>query len=603
MLSILFLGCCALFVAVYKVYGGWMERKLDAMDERRTPAHTMRDGVDYEPAPDAMVFGHHFSSIAGAGPIVGPIAAGMAFGWGPALLWIVLGVIFIGGVQDYTSMMASLRNKGQSLAQIGRKTMGPMTYRLFLLFILLVLIYVIIVFLDMTAATFAPVTTGWGEADTPGGRMGGVVATASVFYILLAVFFGRMLNRWRVSLGKATLVALPLVFGGLWLGNLLPLAPSVIPSFLGADKYLWSLVLLGYSLAASVLPVNALLQPRDYLSSFLLYGCLLGGMAGLVLSGMSGAGEVSWPVFTSWAPEGGGYLYPSLCVMIACGAVSGFHAVLASGTTSKQLNKESSAKRVGLGAMLVEAVLAVLALATVMTLKEHPGKVAPPAIFAAGLEGFLQPLGLGKGWVMSFAMLAVSTFVLTTLDTCTRLGRLIFQEMTGFGAVTFRQRLVSTLVVLALPACVVFRQIPGAGGVVMPAWRAIWPAFGATNQLMGALALLMVYGWLRGQGKKAKFVFIPMVFMFVTTLLALVLIIHRNLLQGGSTLVGGLSLVLFVLALAVLADVAVRLFRGQSNWPGETKVSGGGGEPLCLHRVEDKNARCKSVRVNRFSDC
>lgn len=557
MLSILFLSCCALFFAVYKIYGGWMERRLDAMDERLTPAHTMRDGVDYEPAADAVVFGHHFSSIAGAGPIVGPIAAALLFGWGPALVWIVLGVIFIGGVQDYTSMMASLRNKGQSLAQIGRRTMGPLTYRLFLLFILTVLIYVIIVFLDMTAATFAPVTAGPGGGDSPEGRMGGVVATASVFYILLAVLFGRMLNGWKLPLRKATLLALPLVFGGLWLGQVFPLSPSVVPAFLGSDKYFWSLGLLAYCLAASVLPVGALLQPRDYLSSFLLYACLLGGALGLVAGSASGATAVTWPFFKTWNSPGTGWIYPSLCVMIACGAVSGFHAVLASGTTSKQLNKESSAKRVGLGAMLVEAILALLALATVMTLKEAP-QGAPPAVFAQGLDRFFVPYGIPAGWVMSFAMLAVSTFVLTTLDTCTRLSRIILQEMTGIRSNTIHHRVISTLIVLALPALVVFREIPGAGGALMPAWKAIWPAFGATNQLMGALALLMVHGWLRAQGKRALFVFLPMVFMFATTLLALGQIVWSHFTQDGSLLVGGLSLMLFLLAVVVLVDVAIR---------------------------------------------
>ena len=560
MLCAIFLGCCALFFAVYKIYGGWMERKLDAMDERLTPAHTLRDGVDYEPAPDAVVFGHHFSSIAGAGPIVGPIAAALVFGWGPALLWIVLGVIFVGGVQDYTSMMASLRNKGQSLAQIGRKTMGPLTYRLFLLFILLVLLYVIMVFLDMTAATFAPLTLGRDGAETNVSRIGGVVATASVFYILLAAVFGHMLYLWKISLRKATLLTVPLVFCGLWLGQLFPLSPSMIPAFLGSDKYFWSLGLMVYCLAASVLPVWALLQPRDYLSSFLLYACLIGGTLGLVIGSFSGDAAVTWPLFITARAPAEGWIYPSLCVMIACGAVSGFHAVLASGTTSKQLNKESSAKRVGLGAMLVEAVLAVLALATVMTLAEKPA-MAPPAVFAAGIERFFRPLGVSEGWIMSFAMLAVSTFVLTTLDTCTRLSRIILQELTGIDAKTVGHRVLTTLIVLALPALVVFRQIPGAGGTLMPAWKAIWPAFGATNQLMGAMALLMVHGWLRGQGKKAWFVFLPMVFMFVTTLLALAQIVWRNFTQGGSPLVGGLSAVLFALAMVVLVDVALRAVR------------------------------------------
>ena len=560
MLSLMFLGCCALFFAAYKIYGGWMERKLDAMDERLTPAHTLYDGVDYSPAPDAVVFGHHFSSIAGAGPIVGPIAAALVFGWGPALAWIVVGAIFIGGVQDYTAMMASLRNKGESLAQIGRQAMGPLTYRLFLLFILLVLLYVIMVFLDMTAATFAPLTLGRGAADPDVARVGGVVATASVFYVLLAALFGHALYLWKLPLRKATLITVPLVFGGLWLGQMLPLAPSVVPAFLGSDKYFWSLALLVYCLAASVLPVWALLQPRDYLSSFLLYACLIGGAIGLVVGSFGGQAAVTWPVFITAHTPTDGWIYPTLCVMIACGAVSGFHAVLASGTTSKQLNKESSAKRVGLGAMLVEGVLALLALATVMTLAEKPA-LAPPAVFAAGLERFFQPLGLGQGWIMSFAMLAVSTFVLTTLDTCTRLSRIILQELTGIDAKTVPHRVLTTLIVLALPAFVVFQEIPGAGGVPMPAWKAIWPAFGATNQLMGAMALLMVYGWLRRQGKTAWFVFLPMVFMFVTTLLALGQIVWRNFAQGGSPLVGGLSAVLFVLALVVLADVAWRTLR------------------------------------------
>ncbi len=560
MLSVIFLSCCILFFVVYKVYGGWMEQRLDGMDERLTPAHTMRDGVDYEPAPDAVVFGHHFSSIAGAGPIVGPIAAGMVFGWGPALIWIVLGSIFIGGVQDYTSMMASLRNKGKSLAQIGQKTMGPLTYWLFLLFILLVLIYVIIVFLDMAAATLAPMTVGWGETDPPEARIGGVVATATVFYILLALVFGRMMNQWRVSLRKATALALPLVFAGLFLGNFLPLSPSLIPSFLGSDKYFWSLLLLGYSLAASVLPVGALLQPRDYLSSFLLYTCLIGGAVGLLLGSFTGSAEVLWPMFKAWSSPANGFMYPAVCIMVACGAVSGFHAVMASGTTSKQLDKESSAKRVGLGAMLVEAVLGVLALGTLMVVKGQP-HATPTLVFAAGLERFFVPLGFSEGWVMAFAMLAVSTFVLTTLDTCTRLGRLLLQELTGLRAGTMAQRTLTTLIVLALPTLVVFREIPGAGGVMMPAWKAIWPPFGATNQLMGALALLMVHGWLRSQGKKALFVFIPMVFMFVTTILALLQIVWRNYMQGGSPLIGSLSLMLLLLAVVVLLDVSVRALR------------------------------------------
>jgi carbon starvation protein len=561
MMSMIFLGCCALFWAAYKVYGGWMERRLDVMDERLTPAHTMRDGVDYEPAHDGIVFGHHFSSIAGAGPIVGPITAALAFGWGPALLWIVLGVILIGGVQDYTAMIASLRNKGQSLAQIGRRSMGALTYRVFLLFMLLVLSYVVIVFLDMTASTFAPLTQAAGDAPTPAARLGGTVATASIYYILLAGVFGA-LRRRGMSLRKGTLIILPLVMAGLWLGHVWPALPSAVPAVWGSDKYFWTWVLLGYSLVASVLPVWALLQPRDYISAFLLYACLIGGAAGLLLGSAGGAVEIAWPAFAAWSTPQDGFIYPALCVMVACGAVSGFHAVMAAGTTAKQLDKESSAKRVGLGAMLVEAVLAVLALATVMTLKDRPTG-APPMVFAAGLERFFEPLGLGEGWIASFTMLAVSTFLLTTLDTCTRLSRLLAQEITGIQARTAGQRVLVTALVLALPAFVAFQQIPGPGGESVPAWKAIWPSFGATNQLMGAMALLMVHGWLRRQGKRAGFVFWPMLFMFATTLLALAQIIWRNLKLDGSRLLGGLSAVLFLLAVVVLADMAGRALKAR----------------------------------------
>ena len=271
MLSVIFVGCCVLFLAAYKFYGGWMEQRLDVMDERLTPAHTMRDGVDYEPGADAVVFGHHFSSIAGAGPIVGPIAAALVFGWGPALAWIVLGVIFVGGVQDYTSMIASIRNRGKSLAQIGRDAMGGVTYRLFLLFILLVLLYVIMVFLDITAATFAPQTLARGRRRRRRRRRAGWWRRLRCFIFC----WRRCSGGWCIgedvaeegyAVGGAAGVRGDLA------GEGVP-AFTVADSFvLGEDKYFWSLILLVYCVVASVLPVWALLA-EGLLSSFLLYAC------------------------------------------------------------------------------------------------------------------------------------------------------------------------------------------------------------------------------------------------------------------------------------------------------------------------------------------
>ena len=564
LLCLLFLGACLVFALAYRFYGGWMSRALGLDDSRPTPAHALRDGVDYEPAPDAIVFGHHFSSIAGAGPIVGPIAAAMAFGWLPAYLWILLGVVFVGGVQDFSAMVASIRNRGDSLAQIGRRSMTPFTYRLFLLFILFVLVYVVIVFLDMTADTFAPM----GQIGTPAARTGGTVATASILYIALAALFPLPKRLWGWSLRTTTLVAVPLVFAALAVGYRFPIDPALLPAVFGSQKYFWSLVLLLYCLVASVLPVWALLQPRDYLSSFLLYACLAAGLLGILAGPFLGTTAVDpSTAFLTWHAPSAGPLYPSLCVMIACGAISGFHALISSGTTSKQLDRESSARRVGLGSMLLEAVLGLLALATVMTLPSGISAAGTPAaVFAAGLDRFFSPLPLPPGAVQAFAMLAVSTFVLTTLDSCTRLARLVLQELLGIERPSVALRVLLTLAVLVLPLLVVFREIPAANGALMPAWKAIWPNFGAMNQLMGALALLMVFGWLRANGRPSWFVGLPMIFMFVTTIGALLYIIHSNLLGSGSPLLGWMSLILLLLALATLADT-VRHFRAAARAP------------------------------------
>lgn len=559
MLSLCFLAVVVVLAAGYKFYGGWIEKELDIMEERRTPAHTMRDGVDYVPTPTAVVFGHHFSSIAGAGPIVGPIAAGLAFGWGPALAWILLGVVFIGGVQDFTALVASLRNQGKGLGEIGKKYMGGLTYRLFLLFLLLTLVYIIIVFLDMTAATFAPETLGWGDPAVKAARTGGTVATASLATIAVAVAFGQLLHRGVLGLKGATWVMVPLVFGALWLGRALPLHAGWIPALAGSDKNFWSLMLMGYCLLASVLPVWSLLQPRDYLASFLLYACLAFGVLGVGLSFATGTGEIAAPAFAGWTSAEQGDLYPMLFVLVACGAVSGFHALVASGTTSKQLDNEVAARPVGMGAMLVEALLAFLALATVMTMKR--GEVAggpPPAIFAGGMDAFFRPFHLPEGLVRQFTLLAVSTFLLTTLDTCTRMGRMLMQELLGWKAQTLEGRVVSTVVVL-LPVTCVFGTLNGA-----PMWKAIWPAFGALNQLVAGLALLMVYSWLRGHGKKAWYVLLPTAFMLATSGAALWELTRKYWGTSGqimSWICGGL----LVLAAVVLGDVAMKLARKPAN--------------------------------------
>ncbi len=567
MLTVFFLVGAILFALAYRGYGGFLARALGVDDTRPTPAHTERDGVDYMPASTLMVFGHHFSSIAGAGPIVGPILAGLAFGWGPAALWILIGAIFVGGVHDFSALVLSLRHGGRSIGQICRTLVNPFTYTMFLLFVLFALVYVVIVFLDLTAASFAPtLAPGLSEAATAAAlHQGGMVATASVAYIVLAMLFGLCVYRLRLPLWLATLIFVPLVFGALWVGDRWPLTAVQVPTLFGSAKYFWCALLLGYCLVASVLPVWVLLQPRDYLSAYLLYACLGGGGLGLLVAGASGQTPIAYPVFVGWHDAKLGFLYPTLFITIACGAVSGFHSIVASGTTAKQLNRERDARRVGYGAMLVEGLLALLALATVMMLAARPTQT-PIQVFADGIGRFLAVLGLPPALGATFGMLALSTFILTTLDTCTRLARFLIQELLGLRG-TLPTRILATLAVLVAPALVVFREIPGPTGVPMPAWQAIWPAFGASNQLLAALALVVVYAWLRRAGRRAVYVLIPMLFMCVTTLTALIQLALMNLRADGSAFVGWVSLVLAVLATVVMANAALVVWRirGQSS--------------------------------------
>ncbi len=534
MLAIIFIVCIAGFALAYRFYGSFLSRRFRLDNDNKVPSETMYDGVDYIPTKAPLLLGHHFSSIAGAGPIVGPIIAGLAFGWLPAILWVVIGSIFIGGVHDFGSLVASIRHKARSIAEIVNLHMSRTGYILFLLFIWLAMIYVLAVFLDLTSGTFA---------------QDGGVATSSLLFIVLAIILGLVLNKGKVALGRATLLFVPLLIGVLLLGPKIPITPFAVA---GSAKHTWDLVLLLYCLIASVVPVWALLQPRDFLSSFLLYGSILGGFLGIVFGGVS----IDYPAFTSFDAKIGP-LFPILFITVACGACSGFHSIVASGTSSKQLKCETDAKPIGYGAMLIEGVLAVIALATVMVLT--PGadltNSHPTIVFASGMGRFLSAVGLPPEAGFHFGLLAVSTFLLTTLDTCTRLSRYIFQEIFGVsGAVS---RFAGTIASLALPALFVFVTLTDGNGNPIPVWRAIWPVFGATNQLLAGLALLVITLWLRQSGRPTMFTFVPMVFMIVMTLWALVLLVLSDQTSG---IVRSISVVLFVLA-AVLLTQAIAAFR------------------------------------------
>ena len=558
MIVLVFLLSCLTLAAGYFVYGGFLYRTFCFDRNHPAPAHPLRDGVDLVAARTPVLFGHHFSSIAGAGPIVGPIAAAAVFGWVPALAWILVGAVFIGGVHDFSALMMSIRHRARSIAEICRLYLNPVTYRFLLVFIWLALVYVLIVFLDLTASTFAP---RLAEGLEPAARqkeiqLGGAVATASIFYVALAVVFGQLLQYTRLGLRQGSLIFVPLVFLGLVFGFFFPLHMGIIPAgwIHTHPMYTWSLVLLIYCLLASITPVWALLQPRDYLSAFLLFACLGAGGLGLILSGLLGRIPIQYAAFRGYHDPALGYIFPALFITVACGAVSGFHSVVASGTTAKQLPNERAARPVAYGGMLTEAVLALVALAAVMIMPVDTKFTNPMAAFSNGIGRFLAVFGLPVTVGRAFGLLAISTFLLTTLDTCTRLARYLLEEL--FGMRHPNRRYVSTVLTLMPVGLLAFARYENpTTGALIPAWKIIWPAFGTTNQLLAALALLVVVIWRRAMGRSIGFLFVPMLFMMATTGTSMVQLIHQHLLtEGGVPLIGWINLVMMFMTLLLILD-------------------------------------------------
>jgi carbon starvation protein len=539
MLTAVFLLACFLFVLAYFKYGKFLKKHFELDNKNHPPSQHMYDGVDYVPAPAPVLFGHHFSSIAGAGPVLGPIIAGIAFGWGPVWLWVVIGSIFIGGIHDFASLVISIRNRGRSIAEIANTYMSKRAYRLMLAFIWLTLVYVLTVFTDLTASTF---------------KMDGGVATSSLLFMFLAAGFGLFLYRVKMPLKWATLIFVPLLFLFIWLGQAIPL--NNIPEFLGDKAKTWDIVLIAYCFIASVTPVWILLQPRDYLCSFLLYGSIIGGFLGILLGGL----PLNYPAFTAWSSQDIGPMFPMLFVTVACGAISGFHAIVASGTSSKQLKKETDALPIGYGTMLVEGLVAVIALCTVMVIGKNDSLAAkaPLAIYGAGMAKFLSVFGIPEKFGASFGLLALSAFILTTLDTATRLARYVFQEF--FNIEGKKTRYLATVVTLFLPTIFVLINIKDASGQIVPVWKIIWPIFGATNQLLAGLALMVVAVWLKKKGKHIWFVVIPMVFMLAMTLWALLLVI----IQYKFSLIGFIGAVLLFLAIMLIFE-AIEIFEVKSH--------------------------------------
>ncbi|MHC4060403.1 MAG: carbon starvation CstA family protein [Planctomycetota bacterium] len=532
MLVVILLATLISFASAYGIYGRFLARRYELDDNCPTPSHTDYDGIDRVPAHKTVLLGHHFSSIAGAAPIVGPIIGALAFGWVPVLLWVVLGTIFVGGVIDFSALVASIRHNARSIAEIAKEYMSPVTYKLLLAFIWLTLVYVLTVFADLTATTFV---------------QDGGVASSSLMFIVLAIIFGLSINKLKVPLVWSSLVFVPLVFLAVWAGQKLPISAHYLPELIaGEPKKTWALILILYCFIASTTPVWILLQPRDYLSSYLLYASVLSGFVGILLGGFT----VNYPAFTGWNVPATGTLFPILFITVACGACSGFHSIVASGTSSKQLNKESDGRAIGYGGMLLEGVVAVIALATVVMLpKGDPlaGK-HPLMIYATGVSNFLSLVGVPVKLGFSFGLLALSAFILTTLDTATRLGRYIFEEF--FSLKGAHSRYLSTAATLVLPAVFVLISLKDLQGKPVPAWKAIWPVFGTSNQLLAGLVALVIVVWLKKTGRKLGFVIGPMLFMNVVTLWALILMLAKHKFSA----IGIIAAVLLLLALLLVVE-------------------------------------------------
>ncbi|HUV05856.1 MAG TPA: carbon starvation protein A [Armatimonadota bacterium] len=505
MIAFVVLVAMLAFLAGYRFYGRFLSRQMRLDDSRKTPACEMNDGLDYVPARAPLLLGQHFSAIAAAGPIVGPILAAVWFGWLPALLWIVLGAILIGGVHDFTSLVASIRHKATSIGEIVKEHMSPRAHVLFLTFVWFALVYVIIAFTDVTAQTFKTVSAN--------AAFGPAVAVSSILYLLLGVVMGIVLYKFRVKLSAATAVFLPLVLLTVWLGTRLP--QPFVTSLLGIPVKSWEVGLLIYCFIASLVPMWLLLQPRGYLGGWFLYLTILTGLIGALFGGF----HIQQPALNLHGLRGletGKLIFPVLFITIACGACSGFHGIVSSGTTSKQLSRESDARVIGYGAMILEGLVAVLALATVMMLPKGAPilKAEPNLIYANGLARYLGLIGINFNIALTFALLAFSTFVYDTLDVCTRLARYILQELLGWK--TMAGAFVATFVTLLLPFA--FLMLTKEKGYLVA-----WPIFGTSNQLLASLTLLAVSVWLIGTGRNAIYTLIPMAFMMVVTLWSLVI--------------------------------------------------------------------------------
>ncbi len=527
----------------YLSYGRWLARKWGVDPSRKTPAHTECDGVDFVPAKPSVLLGHHFSSIAGAGPITGPIQAAV-FGWIPVTLWVLIGGLFFGAVHDFGSMLASVRNKGRSIGELISESMGTRAKRMFLIFAYLTLILLMSAFASIVANTFDGTTS-----DPSQNLTNGMAASISMLFIAASVILGILMNRFNLSSVSSAVIAVIILLVCIVIGMNCPIYIS---------RDIWFLIQAVYIVVAAVIPVWILLQPRDYLCSFLLYGIIGAAVIGVIFANPS----LSLPGFTSFETKLG-YLFPALFITVACGAISGFHSLVASGTTAKQIDNERHILSIGYGGMLIECVMAIIALICVGILYSNGNMPdgTPTQIFAKGISTMLSSIGLQdyEATTYSLVILAVSAFALTSLDTATRLARFMLQEfflekdqkpsdLQGY------KRIITNPIVATVLTVFLGMALASVG------YEKVWGLFGAANQLLAVLALLAVCAWLGNIGKSNKMLYIPMMFMLAATLTSLLFTIGSRMgdLASGFDGVAAaqlvISIILFIMAVFLMVE-------------------------------------------------
>ena len=551
-LVIVLIGIVALS-AGYLLYGRWLAKKWGIDPKAKTPAYTHEDGQDYVPSSKFTVFSHQFSSIAGAGPVTGPILASV-FGWVPVLLWLIIGGLFFGAVQDFGALYASVKNEGKSMGMIIEKYIGKTGRKLFMLFCWLFTLLVIAAFTDMVAGTFNGV--GLDSAETA--YANSAAASISMLFIVVAVIFGviqKHVGKWVKAV-----VAIALLVAMFAVGMKLPIY---------ASKTAWIYIIMAYLFLASVLPMWLLMQPRDYMTTFMLLGMIIGAVVGVVVAHP----QMQLNAFNGFNVNGSG-LFPTLFVTIACGAVSGFHSLVSSGTSSKTVSNEKDMPMIGYGAMVVESLLGIVALVVVGAVAVGGTKPegTPFAIFSSGVAGFLEKLGVPVQVATVFMTMCVSALALTSLDSVARIGRMSFQEL-FYGESTDPKQMTPAQRVLtnkyfATVITLFFGYLLTLGG-----YSNVWPLFGSANQLLAAMVLIALAVFLKTTGRTGWTLYIPMFVMLAVTFTALVqktIALAANIAAHNATfLVDGLQLIvallLMILGVLVAYSCLKKLFTTTKN--------------------------------------